>query len=116
VARREVSDTPLQALTLLNDTVFMEAAQALGRSTATLEGPAEARAAALFRHCLVRPASDDERRALVAFYSAQRDRLARKELDAAAIAAPGTGDPLEPAAWTIVARALLNLDEMVVKD
>jgi hypothetical protein len=116
VARREVSDTPLQALTLLNDTVFMEAAQALGRSTAMREGPAEARAAALFRRCLVRPASDDERRALVAFYSAQHDRLARKELDAAAIAGRGTGDPLEPAAWTIVARALLNLDEMVVKD
>jgi hypothetical protein len=116
VARRETSDTPLQALTLLNDTVFIEAAQALGRSTAVRPGPPEARAAWLFRRCLVRPASDEERAALVAFYRTQQDRFERKELDAAAIAGPGTGDPLEPAAWTIVARALLNLDEMVVKD
>jgi hypothetical protein len=116
VARREVSDTPLQALTLLNDTVFIEAAQALGRSTAALPGAAEARAAVLFRRCLVRPASDDERAALVAFYRTQHERLERKELDAATIAGPGPGDPLEPAAWTILARALLNLDEMVVKD
>jgi hypothetical protein len=118
VARRETSDTPLQALTLLNDTVFLEAAQALGRSTAALPGPAAARAGALFRRCLVRPASDEELAALVNFQQTQLERLARKELDAAAIAGPGTGtaDPLESAAWTIVARALLNLDEMVVKD
>ncbi len=38
VARREVSNTPLQALTLLNDTVFVEAAQAFGRQLAALPG------------------------------------------------------------------------------
>src|SRR5690606_36122867 len=41
VARREVSNTPLQALTLLNDEVFIEAAQALGRQAAALEGGPE---------------------------------------------------------------------------
>jgi hypothetical protein len=116
VARRETSDTPLQALTLLNDTVFLEAAQALGRSTAALPGPVEARAANVFRRCLVRPPTAEEQAALVAFYQAVQDRLARGELDVARLAGPGAGNAVETAAWTTVARAILNLDEMVVKD
>jgi len=118
VARRETSDTPLQALTLLNDTVFIEAAQALGRATAAAGGTVESRTVGLFRRLLVRPAGADELRALVAFYQSQHDRLVRRELDAAAIAGAGAGagEVLDSAAWTIVARALLNLDEMIVKD
>ncbi|HXG11557.1 MAG TPA: DUF1553 domain-containing protein, partial [Gemmataceae bacterium] len=116
VARREVSNTPLQALTLLNDAVFVEAAQALGRLTAAQPGPAQARAAYLFRRCLVRPPSDDERAMLVAFYHTQKARFERQELDAAAVAGPGEGDVNERAAWTAAARVLLNLDEMITKD
>jgi hypothetical protein len=118
VARREVSDTPLQALTLLNDAVFVEAAQALGRATAAAPGSVETRARALFRRCLVRPPSPAELSALVEFHDAQRDRLARGELDAAALAgkAQGLPDLPEAAAWTTVARALLNLDELIVKE
>jgi hypothetical protein len=116
VARRETSDTPLQALTLLNDTVFIEAAQALGRAVAAAEGAVESRTALLFRRLLVRPAEADELQALVAFYHSQHARLTRGELDAAAIAGPGADDAVDAAAWTLLARALLNLDEMIVKD
>ena len=49
VARREVLNTPLQALTLLNDQVFVEAAQALGKTIAALPGSDADRLAALFR-------------------------------------------------------------------
>jgi hypothetical protein len=116
VARREVSNTPLQALTLLNDTVFVEAAQALGRQISAQPGTAETRAAGLFRRCLTRPPSPDELDLLVTFYRTQKQRFAGKALNAAAVAGPGAGDPAERAAWTAVARALLNLDETMTKD
>ena len=60
VARRDVSNSPLQALTLLNDTVFLEAAEALGKTIAAMDGTDEQKAAALFRRCLIRPPEKDE--------------------------------------------------------
>ncbi len=116
VARREISNTPLQALTLMNDTVFWEAAQALGTLVAARPGSTEERIDYLFRRCLVRPPAPGELKMLIEFFAAQHDRLSKKELDPATIAASGDGDPLEPAAWTLVARALLNLDETITKN
>ena len=52
---------------------------------------------------------------LVQFYGSQRDRLAKKELDAAKIAGHGGELAIDVAAWTILARAILNLDETVTK-
>jgi hypothetical protein len=98
LARREVSNTPLQALTLLNDAVFVEAAQALGKLAAAAPGDARARAALVFRRCLVRPPREEEIAPIVEFYGRQRKRLD------------------DPAAWTAVARALLNLDETVTRE
>jgi hypothetical protein len=115
VARREVSNTPLQALTLLNDPAFHEAAQALGAETAAEEGTVSGRVAGLFRRCLARPPDRDELALMVRFYEAQRCRFERGELDASAVAGPGEGDAVERAAWTALARALLNLDEAITK-
>ena len=115
VARREVSNSPLQALTLLNDPVFEEAAQALGRMMAARSGSVEDRARLLFRRCVTRPPDPVELEMLVQFYRAQKSRVERKELDAVRIAGPGDGDPVERAAWTILARGLLNADEAVTK-
>lgn len=112
-ARRETTNTPLQALTLLNDGVVLEAAQALGAKAAAHPGETAARAAYLFRRCLTRPPRPEEMTHLVAFYGAQRERLARGELDAAVLAGPGEGDARERAAWALTARVLLNLDEAV---
>lgn len=116
VARREVSNTPLQALSLLNDQVFVDAAQAMGRLTAALPGDDLAKASALFRRVLVRPAQQDELESLMSFVTAQRARFASKELDAAKVAGEGEGNPVERATWTVVARALMNLDEAVTKN
>jgi hypothetical protein len=118
VARREVSNTPLQALTLMNDAVFWEAAQTLGAAVAGMpaEASAEDRVAELVRRCLVRPPTTEEVRLLAEFFAAQRQRFATRELDAAAIAGDGAGDPIDRAAWTTVGRAVLNLDETITKN
>jgi hypothetical protein len=115
VARRELSNTPLQALTLLNDAVFLEAAQALGRTLASSQISAEERITGLFRRCLTRPPTEEERTLLAEYFRTQRQRFASGELKAEAIAGAGAGDVVERAAWTVVARALLNLDETVTK-
>jgi hypothetical protein len=125
IARREVSNTPLQALTMLNDAIIIEAAQALGQEMARpfhlplgegrREGVAE-RIALLFRRCLTRPPTGAEQKLLADFFEHQRQRLVAKELDADAIAGSGERDPIDRAAWTLVARAVLNLDEVITKD
>ncbi|MBW3600981.1 MAG: DUF1553 domain-containing protein, partial [Planctomycetes bacterium] len=113
VARRDVSDTPLQALTLLNDPMLMEAAQALGKSFAAGDGAVEDRMIGLFRRCLVRPPTAEELADLVGFYETQRSRFAANELDAKAVCGNDGDRAAEQAAWTILARALMNLDEFV---
>jgi hypothetical protein len=127
VARREVSNTPLQALTLLNDIVVVDATQALGRAVVEdaaavaawgvrqgVTGPAEeVTAAYLVTRCLARPATESERQELAKFYARERARCEAKELDATAIAGPGMGDVNSRAAWALVARILFNVDEFV---
>jgi hypothetical protein len=115
-ARREVSNTPLQALTLLNDAVFLEAAQALGKIAATSGRAVDDNVALLFRRCLTRPPTSDELDLLVKYHAAQLARLQAKELDAAKIAGPGDDHANERAAWTLTARAIFNLDETITKE
>jgi hypothetical protein len=116
LGRREISNTALQALTMLNDLVVIEAAQKLGSTLAAAPGFVEARTIELFRRCLTRPPSAEERAAIADFFSRQQVRLRKGELDAKAIAGPGEGDLVERAAWTLLARAVLNLDEMLTKE
>jgi hypothetical protein len=118
VARRELSNTPLQALTVLNDAVFMEVARALARQLAAGQGTAEQKAHALWRRCVVRPATADEVGLVVKFFNVEKGRLAGKTEDLVEL----TGDRdalrevIDRAAWTAVARAMLNLDEMVTRE
>ena len=115
VARREVSNTPLQALTLLNDPMLLEAAQALGRTYAGQPGSTPDRLRELFRLCLTRPPTVEEVQLLEDFAERQRARFAAQELDPAKIAGASDGDAVERATWTTLARALLNLDEAVTR-
>jgi hypothetical protein len=118
IARREVSDSPLQALAVLNDTVFIEADQAMGRTFAREKGSDREKVAGLFRRCLTREPDADELAMLTTFAAEQRQRFAGKQLDPAKLAGvkTGDGDAVERATWTAVARAVMNLDEAVTKE
>ncbi len=115
IARRDVSNSPLQALTLLNDVVFVEAAQALGKTFASQPGSVAERIVSLFRRVLTRPPAADETALLAKFFAAQKARFVSNELDAKAVAGEAPGDANERAAWTALARAIFNLDESVTK-
>jgi hypothetical protein len=119
--RRERSNTPLQALTLLNDVAFVECGQALGKR-ANKESPSAdppARIRTAFRLCMAREPSATELDRLTKLYV---DLVAacRNNADAAAkllgSAAPD-GVPADEAAATVaIARTILNLDEFVTRE
>ncbi len=116
LARREVTNNALQALTMLNDTVLLDAAQALGRRVVAHAGKTEERVAYLFRLCLGRAPRAEEATKLAAFYEAQRARFAIDPDRADAVAGIGEGIAAERAAWTATARVILNLDEFITKE
>lgn len=115
VAQRDRSNTPLQALTLLNDVMLTEAAQALGRVLAG-QGESDAeRVRKAFLRVLSREPSAVEINHAVQFVDAQRRRLKSGDLNAARIAG-GKRDAVEAAAWTTLARALFSLDETITRN
>ncbi len=122
--RRVRTNTPLQALTTLNDEAFFEGAKALAarvlRDTPdTSKSPSFVRALYAFRLVATRTPKPDEVERIVASYTRQLERF-RKDPDLAARTIKGYAvagiDAAEQAAWTLVANALLNLDEAVTKD
>jgi hypothetical protein len=119
LARRDRSNTPLQALTLLNDSFVMECATALGRWAALEQGSAGAGVVIerMFRRCLTRAPRPDELDRLVSFHEKQLARFSSGELNAGEILGDSDGEQKnETAAWTTVARVLLNLDETITKE
>ncbi|MFQ5734969.1 MAG: DUF1553 domain-containing protein, partial [Planctomycetaceae bacterium] len=114
-ARRDTSNTPLQALTLLNDVMFLEAAQGMGRMLASRNGSDADRVRYAFRRLLTRPPRADELQLLVGFVQGQRKRFAAGQLDAKTIAGT-TKHAIETAAWTTLARAMFGLDETVTRN
>jgi len=118
--RRVRTNTPLQALTTLNDPVFFEAAQALARKIMVDAGPnPSAGIVYAFRRCLARHPKPEELNRVLAFYNQQLDRF-RKDGKAAGKAAKDSNVPTsqvpELAAWTMVSNVLLNLDETITKE
>ena len=124
--RRPRSNSPLAALTALNEPIFVEAAQALAQRVLREGGQSDAeRVGYAFRLCTSRVPSDEERGTLLKLLASRRERLAKGKLKAADIAfsplskatdIPPNATPNEIAAWSIVARVLLNLDETVSKN
>jgi mono/diheme cytochrome c family protein len=109
-ARRERTNTPLQALVLMNEAQYVEAAKTLGeQALAEGESSVEQRLQALFERVTMRPASDQETAALLALWNDSQTMYAN-DMEAAQ-RLTGQADPAS-AAWTVVASVLLNLDEV----
>ena len=118
-SRRERSTTPLQALNLLNDSVFFEAARGLAaRIMREKSGSFEDRLHYAFLLCLARAPGADERERLIRFYRQQEDLLAKDPAAAQALF-PADGvegiDAAEAAVWVNLSRVLLNLDEFITR-
>jgi hypothetical protein len=97
--RRSRSNTPLQALTTLNEPLFLEAARALALKTVREGGASDAeRLTYAFRRCLARKPSEGESAELLGFLNKQKTKLP------------------DFAAWTALSRVLLNLDETITKE
>ncbi len=125
-ARRQTSNTPLQALTIWNDPAFFEAAQLLGRRVvaevpmeASSQETAKLRSERAFLLCLGRRPSAVEMSDVFALYKASRELTDKDEEAAKKLA----GEPLptsdslsEVAAWVSAGRAILNLDEFITRE
>jgi hypothetical protein len=97
--RRLRSNTPLQALTLLNDQQFLEFAEGLATRVQSREGSDESKLEFAFLCCLARQPNANE-----------LERLQRL------LAEERAAQPNEGAAWTTVSRVLLNLDESITRE
>src|SRR5262249_42137961 len=119
-AYRIVSNTPQQALTLLNDPSFVEAARVFAahllahrpRSDDSLLDMA-------FERALARPAKADEKKSLLQFLSVQRAHYetdleeSKRFLSVGLAPQPKEANEVELAAWTEVCRVILNLHETI---
>ena len=125
--RRARSNTPLQALVTLNETIAIEAARALAKRTLAEGGATDPdRIAYAFRRCVSRPPGGTERDVLLSLLEQQKRRIADGWInpwevatgskDALLAGLPRGTTPAQWAAYTIVARVLLNLDETFTRE
>ncbi len=122
VVRESRTNTPLQALNLMNDVTFVEAARVLAQNAIASSREPEARLAFEFRHVLSRspkPAELERLKHSLAYYS---DRYQSEPGEAEKLASVGDAPRLknmsapEIAAYTAVGSLLFNLDEAITKE
>ena len=114
--RRERSDTPLQALTLLNDSTAVDCARGLGRRLAVQTGGLSDQIRYGFELAMARPPEPAELSRLQQFCDWQ-EKTFRNDPEAARQLLGGKcdGDPAEPATLVALSRVLLNLDELITR-
>jgi Protein of unknown function (DUF1553)/Protein of unknown function (DUF1549)/Planctomycete cytochrome C len=122
VVRRERTNSPLQALLLLNDPQYVECARGLAeRTLKECDGPPAERVAWMLRQAVQRTPVDSEVLGFVQDYEAfhaefEADPNGAAQLISIGEMPPGVDvDSVELAAWTLVANTMLNLDEFLNK-
>lgn len=116
--QRSRTNTPLQALTLLNDPVYVEAAAALARRVLTERrtDSIEHQLAYAFQLCTARLPDDREAAILLDLLATQSSVNRGAEPDATGKDEPAGVDPADFDAWCTVAAALINLHETITKN
>jgi hypothetical protein len=121
--RRERTDTPLQALLMMNERQFVEAARHLGQRMMREGGKTpEERASFGFLQVTSRPPSKEDQEDLLSAYRLFRSSFlaqpeeAKKLIQVGDTAPDEALDPVELASWTLVANVILNLDEALNKN
>ena len=124
--RRSRSNTPLQALTSLNEPVFLECARALAKTMLLEKDSSDSeRMKTAFRRCVARMPTDRELSTLLALLEKEKQRFSDGKHNPWELAAadpehppelPAGATPVQWAAWTVVSRVLLNLDETITKE
>lgn len=120
--RRERSNTPLQALQLMNDVQFYEAACGLARRMIAAAATPEERIAFAFRNVLARKPAPEESAAALELYNRQLAKYqaapeeAKKAITFGESKPPAGINEPELAAWTLVANLILNMDEASVRN
>ena len=120
--RRERTNTPLQALLLMNDPQYVEAARHLAQLAMTKASRSpESRAAYIFERAAARAPDKDDLANLLSAYRVQLASYKAAPEDAEKLIAVGESKPnpaldaTELAAWTMVANLVLNLDEVITR-
>ena len=117
---RRSSNTPIQALTILNNEVFIEAAQAFAKRILALESKDDAdRMAKALRLCVAREPSGFETQKFVDLLESSRAYYTKNPEPAQQLLGehkPDGVEPAEAAAWVAVARIALNLDELITRE
>jgi len=117
-ARRTITNTPLQALLLMNDPTYLEASRALAQRAL----PQSDRIRWIFRLVTDRDPSPKETEILTKLYEKEHARYADHKDAAEKLISIGESkpdphaDPSDLAAWTMVASTILNMDETVTKN
>ncbi|MDC0935092.1 DUF1553 domain-containing protein [Pirellulales bacterium] len=121
IIRRARTNTPLQALVLLNDPTYVEAARAFAQRIIRHVPGDDRRLTFAFRSCVARLPADRERDVAAELLTAARERFsaepdaAQQLLSVGSSNVDATIEPTELAAWTSVASILLNMDESISK-
>ncbi|MBC8291032.1 MAG: DUF1553 domain-containing protein, partial [Planctomycetes bacterium] len=117
-SRRDRSNVAVQALTLLNDPIFIESARHLAvRVLTETEVATASRINQLFEICLSRRATKQEQVIVESLLTRQWETLTAAQASALlGQKTPATAAEIELAAWTVVCRAVLNLDEFITRE
>ena len=119
--RRSITNTPLQALTTMNEPAFFEAARKFGERIVATKPSDESRLDFAFRTALSRKPSEKEKTILLGSLKRYQKMFSDRPQDAAGVIQIGLApvnrkqDFVDQAAWSLIASTLFNLDEFLTQ-